>query len=182
MKFSTKLFAGVCTISPGVPYWAILPPSIISTLSERVWLETAEKLRAVAARIPLIFVSNERDYSLEGYRVHTLDYLLKPVDADALDWCLNEIRTFLSEPAYIEIQAVLGQGQSSCQRILLDDFLYAETQNHRLIIHTLKGDVATRLSFSDLMALLPTKEKRNKGGIISPSLGSACSNISTLNL
>ena len=106
-------------------------------------IETAEKLRTVAARIPLIFVSNERDYSLEGYRVHPLDYLLKPVDADALDWCLNEIRTFLSEPAYIEIQAVLGQGQSSCQRILLDDFLYAETQNHRLIIHTLKGDVAT---------------------------------------
>ena len=94
-------------------------------------IETAEKLRTVAARIPLIFVSNERDYSLEGYRVHPLDYLLKPVDADALDWCLNEIRTFLSEPAYIEIQAVLGQGQSSCQRILLDDFLYAETQNHR---------------------------------------------------
>ena len=85
-------------------------------------IETAEKLRTVAARIPLIFVSNERDYSLEGYRVHPLDYLLKPVDADALDWCLNEIRTFLSEPAYIEIQAVLGQGQSSCQRILLDDF------------------------------------------------------------
>ena len=85
-------------------------------------IETAEKLRTVAARIPLIFVSNERDYSLEGYRVHPLDYLLKPVDADALDWCLNEIRTFLSEPAYIEIQAVLGQGQSYCQRILLDDF------------------------------------------------------------
>ena len=28
-------------------------------------IETAEKLRTVAARIPLIFVSNERDYSLE---------------------------------------------------------------------------------------------------------------------
>lgn len=109
-------------------------------------LETAEKLRAVAARIPLIFVSNEQDYSLEGYRVHPLDYLLKPVDADTLAWCLNEIRTFRAEPAYIEIQAVLGQGQSSCQRILLDDFLYAETQNHRLIIHTLKGDVAKERS------------------------------------
>ena len=36
-------------------------------------IETAEKLRTVAARIPLIFVSNERDYSLEGYRVHPLD-------------------------------------------------------------------------------------------------------------
>ena len=118
-------------------------------------IETAEKLRSFAKRIPLIFITSERDYSLEGYRVHPLDYLLKPVDAASLSWCLDEIRTFLAEPAYIEIQAVLGQGQSSCQRILLDDFLYAETQNHRLIIHTLKGDVATRLSFSDLMALLP---------------------------
>ena len=36
-------------------------------------LETAEKLRAVAARIAFIFVSNERDYCLEGYRVHPLD-------------------------------------------------------------------------------------------------------------
>ena len=76
-------------------------------------IETAEKLRSVAARIPLIFVSNERDYSLEGYRVHPLDYLLKPVEEDTLAWCLDEIRTFLAEPAYIEIQAVLGQGQSS---------------------------------------------------------------------
>ena len=118
-------------------------------------IETAKKLRSVAARIPLIFVSNERDYSLEGYRVHPLDYLLKPVYTNTLAWCLDEIRTFLAEPAYIEISAVLGQGQSYCQRILLDDFLYAETQNHRLIIHTLKGDVATRLSFSDLMTLLP---------------------------
>ena len=118
-------------------------------------IETSEKLRSIAERIPLIFITSERDYSLQGYRVHPLDYLLKPIDADSLSWCLNEIRTFLAEPAYIEIQASLGQGQTSLKRIFLDDFLYAETQNHRLIIHTLKGDVATRLSFSDLMALLP---------------------------
>ena len=84
-----------------------------------------------------------------------LDYLLKPVEEKALAWCLDEIRTFLAAPAYIEIQVALGRGQASAQRILLDDFLYAETQNHRLIIHTSSGDAATRLSFSDLMALLP---------------------------
>ena len=99
--------------------------------------------------------TSERDYSLQGYRVHPLDYLLKPVEEKALAWCLDEIRTFLAAPAYIEIQAVLGRGQASTQRILLDDFLYAETQNHRLIIHTRSGDAVTRLSFSELMALLP---------------------------
>lgn len=118
-------------------------------------IETAEKLRSIAERIPLIFITSERDYSLQGYRVHPLDYLLKPVDAEALSWCLNEIRTFLSEPAYIDIQASLGQGQTTPKRISLDDFLYAETQNHRLIIHTLKEEIAARLSFADLMSMLP---------------------------
>ena len=90
-------------------------------------IETAEKLRSFAKRIPLIFITSERDYSLEGYRVHPLDYLLKPVDAASLSWCLDEIRTFLAEPAYIEIQESLGQGQASAKRIFLDDFLYLMT-------------------------------------------------------
>ena len=118
-------------------------------------IETATQLRTLAKRLPLVFTTNERDYSLDGYRVHPLDYLLKPVDADALVWCLDEIRRFLAEPAYIEIQAILGQGHTTVQRVLLDDFLFAETQNHRLIIHTSSGDVTTRLSFSELTALLP---------------------------
>ena len=68
-------------------------------------IETAEKLRSIAERIPLVFITSERDYSLQGYRVHPLDYLLKPVDANALSWCLDEIRTFLAEPAYIDSES-----------------------------------------------------------------------------
>lgn len=104
-------------------------------------IDTALELRKSAQRLPIVFTTSERDYSLQGYRAHPLDYLLKPVEEKA--------------PAYIEIQAALGRGQSSTQRILLDDFLYAETQNHRLIIHTSSGDTATRISFSELMSLLP---------------------------
>ena len=95
-------------------------------------IDTALELRKSAERLPIVFTTSERDYSLQGYRAHPLDYLLKPVEEKALAWCLDEIRTFLAAPAYIEIQAVLGRGQASTQRILLDDFLYAETQNHRL--------------------------------------------------
>ena len=123
------------------------------------FLYTALELRKSAQRLPIVFTTSERDYSLQGYRAHPLDYLLKPVEEKALAWCLDEIRTFLAAPAYIEIQAALGRGQASTQRILLDDFLYAETQNHRLIIHTSSGDTATRISFSELMSLLP-KDRR----------------------
>ena len=51
--------------------------------------DTAKQLRLTAERIPLIFTTSERDYSLDCYRVHPLDYLLKPVDERNLDWCLN---------------------------------------------------------------------------------------------
>lgn len=126
--------------------------------------ETAKQLRLTAERIPLIFTTSERDYSLDCYRVHPLDYLLKPVDERNLDWCLNEIRNSLSDPSYIEVSATAGQGQSSLRRILLDDILYAESQNHRLIIHTVEGDIAARLSFTEFMALLPDGGRFYLGG------------------
>ena len=98
-------------------------------------IDTALELRKSAQRLPIVFTTSERDYSLQGYRAHPLDYLLKPVEEKALSWCLDEIRTFLAAPAYIEIQAALGRGQSST--------------------HTSSGDTATRISFSELMSLLP---------------------------
>lgn len=58
-------------------------------------IETAEKLRSIAERIPLVFITSERDYSLQGYRVHPLDYLLKPVDANALSCLLMKSVHFL---------------------------------------------------------------------------------------
>lgn len=118
-------------------------------------LETAKQLRMVAERIPLVFTTSERDYSLGCYRVHPLDYLLKPVDAKALCWCLDEIRRTLSEPSYVEISAAISQGQSVTRRVLLDEILYADSQSHRLILHTVHEDIATRLSFAELMGLLP---------------------------
>ena len=110
-------------------------------------IETAEKLRTVAARIPLYLCGAMSGIiPFEGYRVHPLDYLLKPVDADALDWCLNEIRTFLSEPAYIEIQAVLGQGSHPASGFFWMIFIRGNAESPPDHPHV-KGDVATRLSF-----------------------------------
>ena len=100
-------------------------------------IETAKKLRSIAERIPLVFITSERDYSLQGYRVHPLDYLLKSVDANALSWCLDEIRTSLAEPAYIEIQAALGQGQTSAKRIFVDYLVIAVSSKNRLYYHRL---------------------------------------------
>ncbi len=57
-------------------------------------IDTALELRKREKRLPIVFTTTERDYSLQGYRAHPLDYLLKPVEEKALAWCLDEIRTF----------------------------------------------------------------------------------------
>lgn len=57
-------------------------------------METAKELRKTALRLPIIFTTTEPEFSLEGYEVHPLDYLLKPVDPSKLDWCLQELREF----------------------------------------------------------------------------------------
>lgn len=47
-------------------------------------IDTALELRKSAERLPIVFTTSERDYSLQGYRAHPLDYLLKPVEEKAL--------------------------------------------------------------------------------------------------
>lgn len=47
-------------------------------------IDTALELRKSAQRLPIVFTTSERDYSLQGYRAHPLDYLLKPVEEKAL--------------------------------------------------------------------------------------------------
>lgn len=92
-------------------------------------IDTALELRKSAERLPIVFTTSERDYSLQGYRAHPLDYLLKPgLRKRRLPGVSMRSGHFSPAPAYIEIQAALGRGQSSTQRILLDDFLYAETR------------------------------------------------------
>lgn len=120
-------------------------------------IQTAERIRKADARIPIIFTTAEESYALAGYKVHPLDYLTKPVCAEDLRWCLQELREYLAKPAWFEVQVSSGQRTASVPRhVLLDDFLYAETTgSHRLSIHTISEVILTRLSLSELSALLP---------------------------
>ena len=71
-------------------------------------METAKELRKTALRLPIIFTTTEPEFSLEGYEVHPLDYLLKPVDPSKLDWCLQELREFWAVPLSFEFPESSG--------------------------------------------------------------------------
>lgn len=119
-------------------------------------IETAKRLRILAERIPIVFTTSELDFALEGYGVHPLDYLLKPVKPEKLAWCLKEIREYLAVPACINIPVSSGQGAAPVNRpVSMDDILYVEKSGHYLLVHTMQEILRTRMPFSDLTDLLP---------------------------
>ena len=125
-------------------------------------IDTALELRKSAERLPIVFTTSERDYSLQGYRVHPLDYLLKPVEEKALAWCLDEIRTFLAARGYTPF-LFRTDGTASERR----SFLHERTRAaHQFFTGYLGG--RGRFCPSEerqLLFLQPPEEKRDKRSI-----------------
>lgn len=63
--------------------------------------DVAEKLRKEGYNGYIIFLTAFREYVFRGYDVHALNYLLKPVQANALEACLNEIASECTKQSYI---------------------------------------------------------------------------------
>lgn len=118
-------------------------------------IEVAKQIRAMGHELPLIFTTTEKDFALDGYEVHAMDYLIKPIQADKVFWCLQQLKRYQSVPSHIEVRAVLGRGVSVPQPVALDDIFYGEYEKHSVCLHTASGIVRTTLSFGELEELLP---------------------------
>jgi len=52
-------------------------------------LEAARAVRQLDEKCPLFLVSRDKDYSLEGYRLSALDFIVKPVTVERLREAIN---------------------------------------------------------------------------------------------
>lgn len=73
-----------------------------------------------------------------------------------------------NDPVLLEIPVIITQGASERFRFLLDDLIYVEACQHRLILHTVQGDFSTRCTFADLTAALTPTDHffRNGKGLL----------------
>ncbi len=119
-------------------------------------LETAARLRLLDENVPIIFTTAEASYALQGYSVHPLDYLLKPVQAEKLQWCMD--RLALQAPPRqetIEVRQADGRGAYRTVQLLPKDILYIRAEGHSVVLHTAADAVRTRSTFGQVLALLP---------------------------
>ena len=118
-------------------------------------IETARKIRETERRLPIIIITTEPDFALDGFDAHVTDFLVKPLTQEKLAWCLQELRDYVVSPSYVEIREAAGQGSAIPKRVVLDDILYVRSDNHCVLIHTVSGDIRARTTFHNFLSLLP---------------------------
>lgn len=100
-------------------------------------IETAKQIREVTKDTYIVFVTAFITYSLEGYKVDAIRYLLK--DDDNLDKAVSEcLDTILFKMDY-KIYKHTFEFQEGTVELYLEDLLYVDSNLHKLTFHVNQG-------------------------------------------
>ena len=83
-------------------------------------MELARKIRESDKKLPIVFLTNRREYVFEGYEVNALRYLLKPMDKAKLYPLLDEVEIPGGRKISYLIEAVAGEKV----KLYLEDIIY----------------------------------------------------------
>lgn len=112
-------------------------------------VETAAAIRLKGFDTPLAFLTVYKEYALSGYKVGAIDYIIKPVTASQVDWCMKRILRSASEGSFIL------KGHDGISKIPYDEILYFQSISHYIEIVTEKHSHRQLLPLKKLKELLP---------------------------
>lgn len=114
-------------------------------------MEAARKLRETDENACLLFVTRLASYAIQGYGVHALDFLVKPVTFE--NFCLKMDRAVTTIERNRKQEIVIATQEGS-RRMSIQDISYVEVMNHTLVYHTTEGDFSARGSIRECEARL----------------------------
>lgn len=112
-------------------------------------VEAAKKLREMGHDTPLVFLTAYKDYALTGYKVGAIDYILKPVTAEAVGECMKRVFQSASGGCF------LIRDKDSMVKIPYDKILYFESFDHYIEIITDQGRCRQIITLKKLKGILP---------------------------
>ncbi len=115
-------------------------------------MDAAKKLRQSDPSVPLVFITNLKQYALNGYEVEAMDFLVKPVAYAAFSTMMGRVCARLALCTDKEIFIQNAQGGV---KIKISDIFYVEVIKHYVIFHTPRGEVKMWGSLSDIEKRLP---------------------------
>lgn len=101
-------------------------------------MKAARRLRAKGVTAQILFVTNMAQYAIKGYEVGALDFIVKPVRYASFAFRLR--RAVEAASARHPRTVWLGTAADAA-RVRTDDILFVEVRGHRLVYHTVAGDV-----------------------------------------
>ena len=103
-------------------------------------LEAARRLRKLDEDVCLLFTTTMAQFAIKGYEVNATDYFVKPYNYYDLKIRLDSIISKLeSNDVYIKIPL-----QGGVKSMRSGEIYYVESNGHKLIYHTVKGNVESR--------------------------------------
>lgn len=109
-------------------------------------MEVAHRIRQVDGAAEIIFITASPDFALEGFGLHAIGYLLKPLTQNALTSLLDHhSHRFLRSARYITIKH-----DRSDRKILRKSIIYVEVYGKQTILHTSEGMCRTWTSLDEV--------------------------------
>ena len=102
-------------------------------------LATARKIREISKDVFIVFITAFVNYTLEGYKVDAVRYILKNNDSmqDAIYECMDAI----GEKSQYAVTWQEFQFNEGRKRLSLDHLLYIESRLHKLEFHIMEDEI-----------------------------------------
>lgn len=115
-------------------------------------LETARRLRAMDAKVLLVFVTTESDYAIEGYEVEAAGFLVKApqLDQNRFDRVMNHVCKKLYDCVMVDLTDTPIR-----LKLPADSIYYAEISDHKLTIRTDSTSYQLRMTIGQFKTRLP---------------------------
>lgn len=112
-------------------------------------MDVARSIRCQNSTVPIIFITIEESYALEGYSVWATDYLLKPIDKSRLFSTMNRLIGNRKIQHIIEIKE-----SRIVRQLAVDDILYVRSTGHFLEIFTTQEMIKPYMTLEYFLSLL----------------------------
>ncbi len=120
-------------------------------MQEQNGMLIAKEVKKYNPKCQIIFSTSSKDHAVKAFRLHALDYLLKPYTYARLEDSLNRFENTAARFAhYIELK------EGRCQtRILVTDIMYVDYHNHYIQVHTNSRVIRSYMSFGEFLRCCP---------------------------
>lgn len=117
-------------------------------------MELARKVREKNQDIVIVFTTGMTDYIQEGYEVEAMHYLLKPLEREKVEACLE--RAFVKRAA--EEYILVHTDEQQIRKLPVKEINFIEAQSHKSVIKIAFGESLTvREGLSEIERMLEGK-------------------------